>query len=210
MKLVDKFLKTWFVSSLLVLSVGLAFAKFGYTPGELTVISEDGKDLLLGTLDDDDILLIADQSDESVGWVVDESADGLLMAQGGTEGLRVGVDKLREILTVTNVDAQDNTLNVAELATGITVHTSTSSGGTVTTDTAANIIAGSSGIGVLDTDNECFKHYYINDGTQTLTFAGGDSVTVSDTGNTILTNEAAILLFCRTAATTVTMHIVTS
>lgn len=210
MKLVDKFLKTWFVSSLLVLSVGLAFAKFGYTPGELTVISEDGKDLLLGTIDDDDIKLIADQSNESVGWVIDESMDGLLHAEGGSEGLRVGADKLRQIRTVTNVDAQNSTLDVAELATGITVHTSVTGGGTVTFDTAANIIAGSSGTGVLDTNNECYEHYYINDGTETLTFAadGGATVTVADTGQTIAANESAIILLCRTGAATVTAYII--
>lgn len=112
--------------------------------------------------------------------------------------------------TTTNNDAQNNTLTVAELVGGITVHTSTSGGGTVTTDTAANIIAGSAGEGELTQDGQCYMHFYVNDGTQTLTFAGGDNVTVSDTGNTILTNEAAILLVCRASSTTVTVHLVTS
>ena len=117
---------------------------------------------------------------------------------------------LTHSLTVTDNDAQNNTLSVAELVGGITVHTSVTSGGTVTTDTAANIIAGSSGAGELTENNQCYQHYYINDGTQTLTFAGGTGVTISDTGNTILTNEAAVLLVCRATATTVTVHLVSS
>ena len=210
MTLANKFLRGWFVTSLLVLFSAVAVAKFSYTPDYLGVISEDGVALLTGTTGDNDMSMLVDQSDESVGWVIDESADGLLMAEGGTEGLRVGTNRFRQILTVTDVDAQNNTLDVAELVTGITVHTSVTGGGTVTTDTAALIIAGASSVGILDTDNECYQHYYINDGTQTLTFAGGTGVTVSDTGNTILTNEAAILLFCRTSSSAITMHIVTS
>lgn len=115
-----------------------------------------------------------------------------------------------QTLTVTNNDAQNNTLTVAELVGGITVHTSVTAGGTVTTDTAANIIAGSNGVGVLNENNQCYQHFYVNDGSQTLTFAGGTGVTVSDTGNTILINEAAILLVCRTSSTAVTVHLVTS
>jgi len=115
-----------------------------------------------------------------------------------------------ETLTVTNVDAINNTLSVAELIKGITVHTSVTSACTVTTDTALLIIAGSAGQLALTLDDQCYKHYYINDGDQTCTFAGGTGVTVSDTGNTVLTNEAAVLLFCRASSTTVTMHIVSS
>lgn len=111
--------------------------------------------------------------------------------------------------TVTDNDAQNNTLSIAEIVGGITVHTSVTGAGTVTTDTAVNIIAGSGGL-QLKKNNDCIIHYYVNDGTQTLTFAGGTDVTVSDTGQTMAANEAATLLFCRTSATEVTMHIVGS
>ena len=110
-------------------------------------------------------------------------------------------------MTVTDNDAQNNTLSIAEIVGGITVHTSVTGGGTVTTDTAANIIAGSGGI-KLTKNSDCISHFYVNDGSQTLTFAGGSGVTVSDTGNTILTNESAMLVFCRTSSTAVTMHII--
>lgn len=115
---------------------------------------------------------------------------------------------LTKIITVTNNDAQNNTLSVAELVGGVTVHTSVTGGGTVTTDTAANIIAGSSDVGVLGTNGQCYMHWYINDGNQTLTFAGGEGVTISDTGQTLAANEAAVLLVCRASATTVTVYIV--
>lgn len=207
-KISSTFFKGWFVVTILLLSFTLAFASFSYRVGAWEIQAPDGSKLVLGTNDDDDIELVVDQTDESVGWIVDESADGLLAAKGGTSGLRVGADKLRQIRTVTNVDTQNSTLDVAELATGITVHTSVTGAGTVTFDTAALIIAGSSTAGVLDTDNECIEHIYINDGTETLTFAIATGVTIADTGQTLAANESAIILICRTAATTVTAYII--
>lgn len=114
--------------------------------------------------------------------------------------------RMREVLTPTDVDAQHNTLTVAQIVAGIVVHTSVTGGGTVTTDTAANIVAGDSGVGALASDGQVIRCYYINDGDQTLTFAGGDSVTIADTGQTIGNNESAVLLFRRTGAGTVTMY----
>ena len=59
-------------------------------------------------------------------------------------------------------------------------------------------------------DNESITSYYINDGDQTCTFAGGTGVTVADTGNTVLINEAAVLVWRRTSSTAVTLYIVSS
>jgi hypothetical protein len=111
-------------------------------------------------------------------------------------------------LTVTDNDAQNNTLTVAELVGGITVHTSVTGAGTITTDTAANIIAGSNGSGKLAENNQCYEHWYVNDGGQTLTFSGGTGVTIADVGQTIVSNEAALLLICRTSSTAVTLYII--
>lgn len=105
---------------------------------------------------------------------------------------------------VNDVDAQNDTLLAADINGGITVHTSVTGGGTITTDTATNIIATCQ----LNTNGETIKMYYINDGTQTLTFAGGTGVTIADTGNTILTNESAVLLFRRVTSTTVTVYVI--
>ena len=111
-----------------------------------------------------------------------------------------------EILTVVDDNSTDMTLAAADILAGINVHTSASSGGTVTTDTAANIIANVP----LGKDNESITSYYINDGDQTCTFAGGTGVTVADTGNTVLINEAAVLVWRRTSSTAVTLYIVSS
>lgn len=119
-----------------------------------------------------------------------------------TGGLDV-TGRLREVLTPVDVDATNNTLTVAQINSGIVVHTSVTGGGTVTTDTAANIIA----TGALTQNGQCLKCYYINDGDQTLTLAGGDSVTIADTGQTIATNESALLLFRRASATTVVCYV---
>jgi hypothetical protein len=111
--------------------------------------------------------------------------------------------RMAEILTVVDDDAQNMTLAAADIRAGINVHTSVTGGGTVTTDTAVNIIAGIP----LTIDNQCVKSYYINDGSQTVTFAGGTDVTVADTGSTVLINEAAVLLWRRTSSTEVTLYI---
>jgi hypothetical protein len=140
------------------------------------------------------------------------TSGGLTVTAGGATitagGLLVTAGRIREVLTPTDVDAQDNTLVVAQIAGGIVVHTSVTGAGTVTTDTAANIIAGSSGVGALTANGQCIACYYINDGDQTLTFAGGTDVTVADTGQTIAAHEAALLIFRRTSATAVTLYII--
>ena len=107
-----------------------------------------------------------------------------------------------ESLSVTENDAQNNTLSAAEIKGGIVVHTSVTGGGTVTTDTASNIISGVP----LSADGDCVKVYYINDGNQDLTFANGSGVTVQDTGAMLASDEGLMLIFRRTSASAVTMY----
>lgn len=124
-----------------------------------------------------------------------------LLQKNGSGGLNINSGRLRQVLTVTDVDAQANTVTAAQINGGIVVHTSVTGGGDATFVNAALIIAGCG----LDSDGQCIKLYYINDGDQTVTLAdsaGGDT-TIADTGNTILENEAAILLIRRTSATAV-------
>ena len=111
-----------------------------------------------------------------------------------------------EILTVVDDDSRHMTLAAADILAGINVHTSATGGGTVTTDTAANIIANVP----LGKDNESITSYYINDGDQTATFAAGTGVTLANAANTVLTNEAAVLVWRRTSSTAVTLYIVSS
>lgn len=111
-----------------------------------------------------------------------------------------------EILTVVDDNSRNMTLAAADILAGINIHTSVTGGGTVTVDTAANIIAGVP----LEKDNECITSYYINDGNQTATFAVASGTTIADVGNTVLTNEAAVLIWRRTSATAVVLYIVSS
>ena len=137
------------------------------------------------------------------GWNVDR-INGVLEAW--YNGSNVGTFKsgrIMETLTTTNVDGQNNTISAAQILGGIVVHTSATGSGTATTDTAANIIAGVP----LTKNGQAIVCYYINDGDQTITLAGGSSVTVSDTGQTIGENESAVLVFVRASSTTVTCHI---
>ena len=129
--------------------------------------------------------------------------------RGGTSATKVqNLNRVTEVLTVTDDDSRHMTLAAEDIKGGINVHTTTSGGGTVTVDTAANIIAKVP----LTEDDQCITSYYINDGDQTATFAAdsGDTVTIADVGNTVLINEAAVLLWRRTSATAVTLYIVSS
>ena len=74
--------------------------------------------------------------------------------------------------------------------------------GTVTTDTASNIVSGVP----LSADGDCVKVYYVKDGSQDLTFAGGTGVTVQDTGAILASDEGLMLIFRRTGASAVTMY----
>ena len=124
----------------------------------------------------------------------------------GTSRPNIRAGRVTEILTAVDDDTQSFTLAAADILAGINVHTSTSGGGTVTVDTAANIIANVP----LEKDNECITSYYINDGDQTATFAVATGTTIADVGNTVLTNEAAVLIWRRTSATAVVLYIVSS
>ena len=128
------------------------------------------------------------------------AATGLVSTTGG---LHVKAGRVTETLTAVDDNSQNMTLAAADVLAGINVHTTVTSGGTVTTDTAANLISGIP----LTEDNQSVTSYYINDGDQTATFAGGTNVTVADTGSTVLTNEAAVLLWRRTSSSAVTLYI---
>ena len=116
------------------------------------------------------------------------------------------LNRVTEVLTVTDDNSQNMTLAAEDIKGGINVHTSVTGGGTVTTDTAANIIAKIP----LTEDGQAIQSYYVNDGDQTATFAAGTGVTLGDVGNTVLINEAAVLLWLRTSASAVTLYKVSS
>ena len=135
------------------------------------------------------------------------TAGGITITAGGLTvtagGIYVAAGRITETLTAVDDNSQNMTLAAADVLAGINVHTSATGGGTVTTDTAANLISGIP----LSADNQTVVSYYINDGDQTATFAGGTNVTVADTGSTVLTNEAAVLLWRRTSSSAVTLYI---
>ena len=140
-------------------------------------------------------------------YKITKRESALNLTDGGTVDGSVYVSgRITESLTNTDVDAQANTLTAAQILGGIVTHTSATGGGDVTLDTAANIISGCN----LSKDNEAIKCYYINDGNQTLTLAVASGTTIADTGNTILTNEAAVLLIVRTSSTAVKVYMTTS
>ena len=116
------------------------------------------------------------------------------------------LNRITEILTVTDDDSRHMTLAAEDIKGGINVHTSVTGGGTVTADTAANIIAKVP----LTEDGQCIVSYYVNDGNQTATFAVAAGTTITNVANTVATNEAATLIWRRTSATAVVLTIVSS
>jgi len=124
----------------------------------------------------------------------------------GTSRPNIRAGRVTEILTAVDDDSRNMTLAAADILAGINIHTSVTGGGTVTVDTAANIIANVP----LEKDNECIVSYYINDGNQTATFAVATGTTIANVANTIATNEAAILVWRRTSSTAVVLNIISS
>ena len=126
-------------------------------------------------------------------------ANGLTVTAGG---VNITAGGFRQILTVTDYDAQSPTLAHGAIAGGIITHNSKTGAGNATTDTATSIISSCN----LTADNQCAVCYYVNRGDQTVTLVGGTDVTIFDSGQTIAADESAILLFRRTSATAVTVY----
>ena len=121
-----------------------------------------------------------------------------------TPKLLVDSDRLTEIMSITDVDAQSiDPLPAAAMKGGIVVHTSATSGGEVKFDTATNIIAGIP----LTENGQVVKCYYINDGDEDLTFAVNTGTTISDVGQLCLQDEGVLLLVRRVSATAVKVYI---
>jgi len=110
-------------------------------------------------------------------------------------------------LTHADADARNHTLTVAQIKDGILVHTSVTGAGTLTTPTAAQIIAGDSGTGALEKNGDCIIMYYINDGNQTVTVTAGANVTVLGDPD-VATLTGATLIFRRHSSTTVRCFVV--
>ena len=106
-----------------------------------------------------------------------------------------------------DADSQNHTLTVAQIKDGLLVHTSTAGAGTLTTPTAAAIIAGDSGVGALEQNGDSIIMYYMNDGSQTVTVTAGSNVTVLGDAD-VATNTGATLIFRRHSSTTVRCFVV--
>lgn len=94
-------------------------------------------------------------------------------------------------------DAQNATLLAATMAKGLLVHTSTTGGGTLTVDTAANLDAAFPDWQIGDT-RRC---HYVNDGNQTVTLTGATGTT-RVAATTIAALQGATIVFLKTAAST--------
>jgi len=109
-----------------------------------------------------------------------------------------------ENLSPSDIDTQDGTLSASNINGGIVVHTSETSPGTLTTDTAVNIISTCN----LSEANDTVKCYVVNDGDQLVDFAAGTDVTIIPSTATMPKLTGRTLIFQYNTSTTVTMYIV--
>ena len=148
--------------------------------------------------------------------VVINDSKGLVQSAGNNvvieNSLTVGAEqRLRgrqtQKFTHADADTQNHTLTVAQIKDGLLVHTSNTGAGTLTTPTAAAIIAGDSGVGALEQNGDSIIMYYMNDGSETVTVTAGSNVTVLGDAD-VATNTGATLIFRRHSSTTVRCFVV--
>jgi len=108
----------------------------------------------------------------------------------------IGTGGIGRFVTRVDVDAQNADLLVATFASGLLVHTSTSSGGTLTLDTGANFDTAFPDWQVGEV-REC---YYQNDGNQTVTLTGATGM-VRVSAQTIATLQGRRINVLKQAAT---------
>ena len=87
-----------------------------------------------------------------------------------------------------------------------TLTVTTAGDGSCTISASSTDVAGEVTFADTWADGDTFQCYFVNDGDQTDTIAAGSGVTLGDSGNTILENEACLLVFRRTSSTAVTVY----
>lgn len=135
-----------------------------------------------------------------------QGGDELVVADGGRITAESGGRVVFTLSATAVATAGAGSYTAAAIAGGVIARDPAGAGRTDTTDTAAAIISACG----LNADGETAKCYLINtaDGNEVITLEGGAGVTISNVGQTIGQNEAAVLLFRRTSATAVTLYIV--
>lgn len=134
------------------------------------------------------------------------SAESRRWLESGLGNVAAAADVRTPNLSVANVTtAGAGTYTAAQVAGGIITRDPAGAARTDTTPSAADLIAE---LG-LDRDGATAVCYLINtaDAAETITLAGGTGVTISNVGQTLAQNEAALLLFRRTSSTAVTLYI---
>ena len=130
----------------------------------------------------------------------------LVVASGGKITADAGGKIVRNLATATLTTVGNETYTAAQLAGGVIVRDPNGAARTDTTDTAAALIAAMK----LEADGESALCYLINtaDAAEAITLAGGSGVTISNVAQTVAQNESAVLLFVRTSASAVSLHII--
>lgn len=105
---------------------------------------------------------------------------------------------------LTDQNERNSTFTAAEFATGLILHTSVTGAGTVTFDTAANLIAG---LG-LTSDNLSARCYYVNDGNQNVTLNEAATGVTYLNNPTVAAESGVTMVVRRTGAAAVSVFFV--
>ena len=127
-----------------------------------------------------------------------------------TSGLLVSAGRIREVLETADINTQNGTATVERIHKGIILHTIAVGHGAITTDTAANIIAGHGGLAPLTANNQTITCYYVNDSASAYngTFVAGSGVTLATATITVPQHGACKLVFQRTGAAAVKCYMI--
>lgn len=127
---------------------------------------------------------------------------GLEVYQGGIKTRSGQVPVVNVGTSSTYTTAGAGTYTATMLFSGLILRDPNGAGRTDTTDTAANIIAGTPG---LSADGDSFLCMVVNtaDAAETITLAGGTGVTINNPLKTIIQDSGALLLIRRLTSTTV-------
>lgn len=144
---------------------------------------------------------------KGVGFGPTVDDDGQTVVSGGHLAARGGFRRTVTSTTCTTAGAE--TYTAAELLTGIYRRDPNGAARTDTTDTGTNIETAMAAKGAV-VNGDAFEVYLINDAdaAEAITLAGGTGVTIANVGQTIAQNEAALLVFIRTAPNTFTLLVI--
>ena len=179
--------------------------------GGILATGAGNADATIASNGDHNLILQTGNSTTGSITITDGANGDITLAPNGSGNVAVSSDlnlsgNFRPTMTEEDIDAQNGTLSAAAVNKGLIIHTSTTGGGTLTFDSAANYVSNSG----LSANNMCIEFFVMNDGDQNVNFAadGGSTVTIKNGATTsVAANKGVKVILRRTGATAVSAYI---